>query len=419
MKTFSVKHGTPRLLVFFVAVLSITGYAAGNGFAENIAKDAPGGLAEGSLYNGTGNAYGILGSVTGIVTDVDGTALSAVMVRIGEAMDITAGNGEYTIKNIVKGKGITITATGDGYEPYAGIVDVEKKTESIINIMMTPIPAEPDPVTAEPDPVTTEPAPVATEPDPIATEPDPIATEPDPIATEPDPIATKPIGSEPAPVATEPDPVATEPDPVTAEPDPVPTEPDPVPTEPIGSGLDITPPEAVTGLLTKVVSSSRIDLSWNPSTDGDGSGVAGYRVYRDGVETGTSTSTVYSDTGLFPATAYCYTVTAYDTEGNESTAGIQACTATSPLQTHRPVTLLWDAPTTNEEGAPLDDLAGYRLYYGTSTGNYTESFDAANVTQYTVGNLPTGLYYYFAVTAYDTQGNESAYSTEISTYLSR
>ncbi len=370
MKTFSVKHGAPHLLVFFVAVLSITGYAAGNGFAENIAKDAPGGLAEGSLYNGTGNAYGVLGSVTGIVTDVDGTALSAVMVRIGEAMDITAGNGEYTIKNIVKGKGITITATGDGYEPYAGIVDVEKKTESIINIMMTPVPAEPDPVPAEPDPV----------------------------PAEPDPVPTEPIGSEPAPVISEPDPVAT---------------------EPIGSGLDITPPEAVTGLITKVVSSSRIDLSWNPSTDGDGSGVAGYRVYRDGVETGTSTSTVYSDTGLFPATAYCYTVTSYDTEGNESTAGIQACTATSPLQTHRPVTLLWDAPTTNEEGAPLDDLAGYRLYYGTSTGNYTESFDVANVTQYTVGNLPTGLYYYFAVTAYDTQGNESAYSTEISTYLSR
>jgi hypothetical protein len=32
-------------------------------------------------------------------------------------------------------------------------------------------------------------------------------------------------------------------------------------------------------------------------------------------------------------------------------------------------TLTWDAPTTNADGTPLTDLAGYRIYYGTTSGN--------------------------------------------------
>jgi ABC-type glycerol-3-phosphate transport system substrate-binding protein len=32
-------------------------------------------------------------------------------------------------------------------------------------------------------------------------------------------------------------------------------------------------------------------------------------------------------------------------------------------------TLTWDAPTTNVDGTPLTDLAGYKVYYGTSLGN--------------------------------------------------
>jgi len=31
--------------------------------------------------------------------------------------------------------------------------------------------------------------------------------------------------------------------------------------------------------------------------------------------------------------------------------------------------LSWNAPSTNEDGTPLTDLAGYKIYYGTATGN--------------------------------------------------
>jgi len=57
-------------------------------------------------------------------------------------------------------------------------------------------------------------------------------------------------------------------------------------------------------------------------------------------------------------------------------------------------------------------LAGYKLYYGTTTGVYTNTIDVGNTLTYQVTALSNGVTYYFAVTAYDTSMNESAYSTE-------
>ena len=75
--------------------------------------------------------------------------------------------------------------------------------------------------------------------------------------------------------------------------------------------------------------------------------------------------------------------------------------------------LSWDPPTTNTDGTPLTDLSGYKVYYGTSSGNYSSAIDAGNVTSYVVSGLSSNTYY-FAVTAYDTSGNESSYSNEAS-----
>jgi hypothetical protein len=76
------------------------------------------------------------------------------------------------------------------------------------------------------------------------------------------------------------------------------------------------------------------------------------------------------------------------------------------------VTLTWDAPTTNADGTPLTDLAGYKVYYGTSSGNYTMAMDVGNVKTYKYEGLQSGTYY-FAATTYDTSGNESDYSNEV------
>ena len=71
------------------------------------------------------------------------------------------------------------------------------------------------------------------------------------------------------------------------------------------------------------------------------------------------------------------------------------------------VTLAWD-PNTEP------DLAGYKLYYGTSSGNYSNSIAVGNVTTYTVTNLSAGVTYYFALTALNSMLLESGYSNEIS-----
>ncbi len=72
------------------------------------------------------------------------------------------------------------------------------------------------------------------------------------------------------------------------------------------------------------------------------------------------------------------------------------------------VTLTWGA----NAGA---GLAGYRVYVGTASGQYGPPIDVGNVTTYKVTNLSEGQTYFFAVTAYDTSGNESGFSGEVST----
>ena len=75
-------------------------------------------------------------------------------------------------------------------------------------------------------------------------------------------------------------------------------------------------------------------------------------------------------------------------------------------------TLAWDAPTTNEDGSPLQDLDGFRIYIGESSGNYSRSIETGNTTMHTVDSLAAGTYY-VVVTAYDLESNESSESREI------
>jgi fibronectin type 3 domain-containing protein len=71
------------------------------------------------------------------------------------------------------------------------------------------------------------------------------------------------------------------------------------------------------------------------------------------------------------------------------------------------ISLAWDANTSS-------GIAGYKVYYGTSSGNYPDVINVGDTATYTVSNLQSGHTYYLAVTDYDTSGNESGYSNEIS-----
>ncbi len=64
------------------------------------------------------------------------------------------------------------------------------------------------------------------------------------------------------------------------------------------------------------------------------------------------------------------------------------------------------------------DLAGYRLYVGEASGQYGEPVDVGNVTGHVMEITPQhGATYYFALTAYDTSGNESGYSAEATCFI--
>jgi len=61
-----------------------------------------------------------------------------------------------------------------------------------------------------------------------------------------------------------------------------------------------------------------------------------------------------------------------------------------------------------------DDLAGYKIYYGTASGVYGDPIDVGNVTNGIIPDVADKTVYYVAVTAYDTSGNESGFSQEVS-----
>ncbi len=62
------------------------------------------------------------------------------------------------------------------------------------------------------------------------------------------------------------------------------------------------------------------------------------------------------------------------------------------------------------------DLSGYKVYQGTSSGAYVAPVATLpkTTTSHTVTGLQTGTTYFFVITAYDTAGNESPPSSEVS-----
>jgi hypothetical protein len=97
-----------------------------------------------------------------------------------------------------------------------------------------------------------------------------------------------------------------------------------------------------------------------------------------------------------------------DASGSASPA--VAVSPSSPTTVSNAATLAWDPPAT------ATNLSGYRLYYGTAPGTYLQpygqGYSVGNVTTYSLMGLSSGTRYYFAVTAVDILGNESAYSNE-------
>ncbi len=80
------------------------------------------------------------------------------------------------------------------------------------------------------------------------------------------------------------------------------------------------------------------------------------------------------------------------------------------------ITLSWVAPVAREDNSALSlsAIAGYKIYYGTTQGQYSSSatINDGSATGHTFNNFSSATYY-FVVTTIDTDGRESQYSPEI------
>lgn len=171
--------------------------------------------------------------------------------------------------------------------------------------------------------------------------------------------------------------------------------------------------------VTPSSSSTRMDLSWSPSTDNIG--VTGYRIQRDGAFVANVTGTSWTDTSALAwATTYQYTVTAVDAAGNESAPATASGTtivapppagdtiapttptgfSATPSGSSTSMALSWNASTDNV------GVAGYRIYRGgtlvaTVTGTaWTDNSNLRRNTRYT-----------WAIEAFDAAGNVSGKAT--------
>jgi YD repeat-containing protein len=186
------------------------------------------------------------------------------------------------------------------------------------------------------------------------------------------------------------------------------------------AAFTITTPDTIAppvpgGLTASAPASGTVNLAWTGVTDTGGSGLAGYKIYRAGVQIGTSGTSTYSDTTTLGTTAYTYTVAAYDNAGNNSaqSGGVNVTTPdTIPpsvptgliatVISGNQVNLSWN-PSTDTGGS---GLAGYVIFRngsglgGSATNSYVDT---------AVGG---GTTYIYTVLAYDNAviANESAQS---------
>ncbi len=196
------------------------------------------------------------------------------------------------------------------------------------------------------------------------------------------------------------------PPPPSAPPPPPPPPPSPPP--PQGAVLSVSPsslafnvPDGSFDVYTQYLNISNTGsgtLTWTASDPVDW--------LLKGVDGGTGNGVLRIDVhpSYFGGAAGTYT-TSVSITGAGTTKTIPVTMRVGSSSSTASVTLTWSP---NNEA----DLLGYKVYYGTTSRNYSTNIDVGNTTSYTVNGLPTGATYYFAIKAVDNAGNLSGFSNE-------
>jgi fibronectin type 3 domain-containing protein len=163
-----------------------------------------------------------------------------------------------------------------------------------------------------------------------------------------------------------------------------------------------------------------VNVSWTASPD---SGVYGYCVdYWAQGSNVTNSAAFYGVTdglisGLSGGASYCFAIAPIDSYGIETIASsVVSCTVPVP----QPVVL--NARTSADpvgvslswNTVPNEGIVGYNVYYGTASGNYTQSQSCGNVNNVVIQGLEGGQTYYFTIYPTDAYGNQGPGSNEAS-----
>ncbi len=151
-------------------------------------------------------------------------------------------------------------------------------------------------------------------------------------------------------------------------------------TTPESSPDDNEPPSKPTFLQEINVSSTQVNIEWNASTDNVG--VAGYKIYRNGSEIGSSGSPSYSDNILMPNTTYSYSVSALDVAANESDLS-DAIQVTTPESSYN--SILFETWENNNINNWDDDLVVGDTHIDTDPvydGTYAIKMESSNAGNY-------------------------------------
>jgi chitodextrinase len=188
-----------------------------------------------------------------------------------------------------------------------------------------------------------------------------------------------------------------------------------------GGAQDTTPPSTPSGLSTTAAQTS-ITLSWAASSDNVG--VTGYRLYQNGSQVGTSSSTSYVFSGLSCATSYTLGVAAVDAAGNVSgtattTRQTAACADTTPPSAPGPLTAsgVSSSEIDLSWGSATDDVGvtGYQIFrcQGSGCANFAQVAQTAG-TSYQDTGLGAATTYVYEVRATDAAGNLGPMSSRAS-----
>lgn len=148
---------------------------------------------------------------------------------------------------------------------------------------------------------------------------------------------------------------------------------------------DTTPPSIPQNLRSTGKTATSITLCWNDSTDNVG--VVGYKVYRQGIFIGSTTTTCYTNSNLLSNTSYTYTVRAYDKANNISAGSTSVSVITDKGAAKWVIFAGTVSNKTTGKGVPSASVKITSLTSGTS---YTMSTNSAG--QFSRDTIPVGEY---------------------------